>query len=122
MVERKNNVEKIINTSSADFYTFGSQDLSLRLSWWGSGWVYGTGGTLNSWSLSLYYRDASCVQFFVAPVAEIFGAKPDAQILVIISSGFQKNRGFTDDFNFIRERPWAGKNNPKTGHFKAENG
>jgi hypothetical protein len=81
-----------------------------------------TGGGSNSPDLTSTHQSDSVVRVFVDPVATIFGAKPDAQILVIISSGFHKNRVFTGDFNFMRERPQIGKNNPKTGHFKAENG
>jgi hypothetical protein len=82
--------------------------------------MHRTGGGSNSYKLTPIDRSGRLKEFLVSPVAAIFGAKPDAQILGVILRGFHKNRGFTGDFNFMRERPQTGKNNPKTRHFKAE--
>jgi hypothetical protein len=74
-----------------------------------------TGGGSNSPDLTSTHRSSNNVQHCADPITAIFGARPEAQIFGVILRGFHKNRGFTGDFNFMREKAPARKNNEKGG-------
>ena len=78
-----------------------------------------SGGILNSWSLSLYYRGVRLKEFLVSPVAAISGAKSVTQILRVKLPIFQENRGFTGETIPTKGKSLASKKQRKRGWLNA---